>query len=412
MKRFGYIDLFAGCGGLSDGFEQTESYELKAAVEWNKAACETLANRLEKKWHYKDAQRRVLRFDIQRTGDLFNGWRDDPDFCNHPGLNCLAREDDVDIIIGGPPCQAYSHARVGINAKNIQDDYRNYLFEAFIRVVEHYKPKLIIFENVPGMLNRSVGGIDVVERVAKAFEAADYVIASCPQKIALLDLTSYGVPQKRRRVLLVAVRKNAVAIHPREFLGMFYGRLSSVYGGRALRSVRDAIADLPKFRPAKTDVAVGGRRFSHEPVASDISNHAPRYHNRRDISIFRDLAKDIASGANKYVTTRAIKELYEERTGKTSNVHKYYVLRWDEPSNTIPAHLFKDGLRHIHPDPDQARSITVREAARLQTFDDDYEFLGGATEQYQMIGNAVPPMFAKCLATVAYEFLNDSSLWL
>ena len=90
-------------------------------------------------------------------------------------------------------------------------------------------------------------------------------------------------------------------------------------------------------------------------------------------------------------------------TGKKSNIHKYYVLRENEPSNTIPAHLYKDGMRHIHPDPLQARSITVREAARLQTFPDDFIFLGSKMAQYKMIGNAVPVMFAKTIAKALYE---------
>ena len=93
-------------------------------------------------------------------------------------------------------------------------------------------------------------------------------------------------------------------------------------------------------------------------------------------------------------------------TGHKSNIHKYYVLRKNEPSNTIPAHLFKDGMRHIHPDPEQARSITVREAARLQTFDDDYEFLGPRMYQYKMIGNAVPPKFAKVIAKALYRLIS------
>ena len=92
-------------------------------------------------------------------------------------------------------------------------------------------------------------------------------------------------------------------------------------------------------------------------------------------------------------------------TGKTSNVHKYHVLRWDEPSNLIPAHLYKDGLRHIHPDSKQQRTLTVREAARLQTFADDYVFEGSNMDLYKMIGNAVPPLFAKCCARAVNDIL-------
>ena len=97
-------------------------------------------------------------------------------------------------------------------------------------------------------------------------------------------------------------------------------------------------------------------------------------------------------------------KLYFEITGKNTNVHKYHVLRWDKPSTTITAHLYKDGLRHIHPDSKQARTITVREAARLQSFDDDFEFLGPMGDQFKMIGNAVPPVFAKSIANALLEF--------
>ena len=117
---------------------------------------------------------------------------------------------------------------------------------------------------------------------------------------------------------------------------------------------------------------------------------------------------DIENGINKYSSTDALKKMYTEKTGKKSNIHKYNVLKWDEPSNTIPAHLKKDGLRHIHPDYLQARSITVREAARLQSFDDDFEFSGMMTADYEMIGNAVPPEFARRLAECIYEFYKKS----
>ena len=136
-----------------------------------------------------------------------------------------------------------------------------------------------------------------------------------------------------------------------------------------------------------------------------IPNHEPRWHSERDQKIFTMLAEDIESRRNQYITIEALKKLYTEQTGHESNVHKYHVIRWDEPSNLIPAHLYKDGLRHIHPDSKQARSITVREAARLQGFPDDYEFIGTQADQYKMIGNAVPPIFSKVLGDAVYELL-------
>ena len=112
------------------------------------------------------------------------------------------------------------------------------------------------------------------------------------------------------------------------------------------------------------------------------------------------MAKDIEVGDNKYTSTQALKEVYKKFTNRESSVHKYNVLRWDEPSNTIPAHLYKDGLRHIHPDSDQARSITVREAARLMTFPDNYVLSGSMGSKYKMLGNAVPPKFSEIIAKV------------
>ena len=126
---------------------------------------------------------------------------------------------------------------------------------------------------------------------------------------------------------------------------------------------------------------------------------------KRDIKIFQLLAEDIESGRNEFKSIDSLKKIYEKYTAKSSSVHKYNVLKWDKPSNTIPAHLHKDGLRHIHPDPTQGRSITVREAARLMTFPDDYVFKGSRTDKFKMLGNAVPPDFSTILGEVIKKVL-------
>lgn len=161
--------------------------------------------------------------------------------------------------------------------------------------------------------------------------------------------------------------------------------------------------------PLVSEEKIGRRRLSHS-YNGDFPNHIPRWHNPRDISVFEKLTKDIETGDFRYTTTKSLRELYTRVTGKNSNVHKYHVLRLDKPSNTIPAHLYKDGLRHIHPDSTQKRTITVREAARIQTFDDDYIFIGSQMSQYKMIGNAVPPLFSKIVAEALFEliFTNNS----
>ena len=127
---YSYIDLFAGCGGLTDGFEKTRKFKGLAHVEWDKPSSLTLLNRLKKKWRITDAETRVLRFDIQRIDELFKGW-DDTEFGTSRGLNALLPSSrKIDVLIGGPPCQAYSLAGRIRDEHGMQFDYRNYLFES------------------------------------------------------------------------------------------------------------------------------------------------------------------------------------------------------------------------------------------------------------------------------------------
>jgi len=152
------IDLFAGCGGLTEGFKQNGKYNTIACVEWDKLPCDALRHRLKTKYDYADADKRVLRFDIQRVSELLNGWNDD-EFGQSDGLDSLVEEHGgtVDLIIGEPPCQAYSVAGRVRDENGMRDDYRNYLFEKYIEVVKHYKPKAFVFENVPGILSAAPG---------------------------------------------------------------------------------------------------------------------------------------------------------------------------------------------------------------------------------------------------------------
>lgn len=204
----------------------------------------------------------------------------------------------------------------------------------------------------------------------------------------------------------MALRKDCFE-NPELLLTKFYNDVLPQKKVQRAVTVKEAIGDLPKLLPLIEPVKISGKTYSHSfaPKNFKIKNHTPRFSSLRDIEIFKILTNDIELGHNKYASTEALKNLYTRFTGKKSNIHKYHVIRWDEPSNTIPAHLYKDGLRHIHPDPKQARTITVREAARLQTFPDDYEFITNTAVDYKMIGNAVPPLFAKLLADSIYGLL-------
>lgn len=406
-KKINTIDLFAGCGGLMDGFEQSGHYHTVAAVEWEKAPCSNLAVRLKEKWKYSDAQDRVLRFDIQRTEELCSGWNDE-EYGVSGGLDPLIEAaGGIDVIIGGPPCQAYSIAGRVRDEHGMRDDYRNYLFESYLKVVSRYQPCAFVFENVPGILSAKPGDRPIIDIIKESFDQAGYQVLPDLRQ-AVIDFTEYGVPQNRKRMIILGLRK--------EYFGedqcpglvkAFYTDILPKYKAKRKQTVEDAIKDLPGLYPLQEEIKYQGRKLSHSLPEPFVQNHVARWQSRRDMGIFELLTKDIESGRNEYVSAQALKDLYTQKTGRTSNVHKYHVLRWDEPSNLIPAHLYKDGLRHIHPDSAQLRTITVREAARLQTFSDDYIFYGGNVDTYKMIGNAVPPLFSKQLAEAVYDLLQD-----
>ena len=190
MSKFTYIDLFAGCGGLSEGFSRSGLFEGLAHVEWETPMVNTLRNRLVKKWHYSEDQAKetVVHFDIQKTEELIHGnWSEETcniygpsnaDTVKIAGLKGLVRGQGVDVVIGGPPCQAYSIAGRAQDKNSMKDDYRNYLFESFVKVVDEFRPKLFVFENVPGILTARPGDKLVIDRIFEAFADIGYQIKS------------------------------------------------------------------------------------------------------------------------------------------------------------------------------------------------------------------------------------------
>ena len=411
-NKYTFIDLFAGCGGLSEGFLQSGKFEGLAHVEWELPMVRTLRNRLFKKWNHtkEEALKNVVHFDIQRTKELLEGnWskKSIADFGNtnhhtiiENGLKGIVQNKPVHLIIGGPPCQAYSIAGRAQDKNSMQDDYRNYLFESFIKVVEAFQPEMFVFENVPGMLSATPGGIPVTQRISEAFQKAGYKIQS-PNKLkdVVFTASDLGVAQKRNRVILIGVRENT------DFaLEDIYDAITNEGKKSKSTTVKDAIGNLAVLKPLKEPIQINGKNVSHFSIDHSLkdTHHTPRYHNPRDIQVFKHW---IETNMNNKSTEEKI-AFYNSRMNKQSNHAKYRNLEWDKPSPTVVAHLYKDGLMFIHPDESQARSITVREAALLQSFPIDYEFLGSQGYAYKMIGNAVPPKMAETIANGISKVLS------
>ena len=407
-KTYTFIDLFAGCGGLSEGFLETGLYKGLAHVEWELPMVRTLRHRLAQRWNEteEETERKVVLFDIQRSIELVEGnWSDESvrlyggENSNEVrrGLRSLIGNEAVDLIIGGPPCQAYSIHGRATDKNSMQDDYRNFLFESFVKVVDAFRPKAFIFENVTGMLSAKPGGKPVIERIYKAFCEIGYISLK-PEafKNAVFDAYDYSVPQHRERVILLGVRNDAKIP-----LAGFYEELVERKSRHHL-TVRDAIGKLPPIYPLERIEKQNGKNFSHYSTDSSDRFHLPRHCSDRDINTIKAW---LGNNMNSCSQKEAI-EFYRQVTGRNTLYRKYRNLEWDKPSPTVVAHLQKDGFMFIHPDIKQARFITIREAALLMTFPMDFEFVGNRAYCYKMIGNAVPVSFAKAIAESISKFLD------
>lgn len=408
MTKLNFIDLFAGCGGLSEGFLQSNHFNGLAHVEWETPMVNTLRGRLTDKWgdSIEKAKQKVIQFDIQRTDELISGnWSEEAkalyasnnaDSAQY-GLDNLIAGKTVDVIIGGPPCQAYSiHGRAK-DKDSMQNDYRNFLFESFVKVVDHYKPKVFVFENVAGLLSAKPKGISIVHEIYNAFKAIGYKILDPEQlKNAVFNAGDFNVPQYRPRIIIFGIRED----------GNF--NLSDFYSSLATRiqphrpTVREAIGELPPIYPLEKATKVKNKNQSHYATDNSDPFHQPRHCSARDLSAIHTwIENDMNSLSHKDAI-----DFYKKVTGRDTLYIKYRNLEWDKQSPTVVAHLQKDGFMFLHPDLRQCRFITVREAALLMTFPADYKFVGANSVCFKMIGNAVPVNFAHAIADTIYDVVS------
>lgn len=399
-KKYTFIDLFAGCGGLSEGFYRI-GFKALAHVEINHWACETLRTRM-RYYGYKNVEKKVIEHDIT-ADDIIEK------------INDSIKGEIPDIIIGGPPCQAYSTAGRVRDGKGMAKDPRNFLFESYVRILEYYRPKFFVFENVTGILSAKVNGKYIFPQVLEAL-GKEYKVVNDPA-ILLHNSANFGVPQIRKRIIIMGVRKD---IDGKEAIELYDSVKKTNYdpempeelrlGLKKYVDVKAAIGDLPPVAPGHD---ASTETFNYpcnneflkrigKPGVAPLRDHICRKNNEIDRERFKVM---IANHWSFGEMRKARPDLEHEHARVFDN--SYVVQWWNLPSKTILAHIHKDGFQFIHPDENQLRTFTVREAARIQSFPDDFVFEGSRGEKFKQIGNAVPVLFAEALAKSIKKNLDD-----
>lgn len=413
-----FIDLFAGAGGLSEGFIRAGFHPI-AHVEMDKAACYTLKTRTA--YHYltstgnKKPYIDYLKGEITReqlynlvSKELMNAVINLPisgehNPTIHKQIGKILGNSKVDLIIGGPPCQAYSVAGRARSENNMEGDPRNYLYVHYAKYLERYQPKMFVFENVLGLKSAKQGAY--LENMEKLFLGKGYKM-----KLFTLEANNFGVLQHRKRVIILGWQK---------YLNYKIPDLEKIKINTNA-TVNSVLEDLPKIaagegldkymkysNPTNSYLNITGIRNGIEI----LTQHVSRPHTKQDKEIYK-IAVDAWCVNEERLSYNNLPAKLKTHKNRISFLDRFKVVAANKSySQTVVAHIAKDGHYYIHPDTVQNRSLTVREAARLQSFPDDYYFEGvkeGAnrTAAFKQIGNAVPPLMAYEIANVIEKFLK------
>ena len=399
-KKYTIIDLFAGAGGLSEGFVQAGFVPI-AHVEMDKDACNTLRTRCC--YHYLRANNQLdiyykyLKGEISReilytsvpaevTNAVINVEISDYTINDtFDKIKLLAKGRKIDMIIGGPPCQAYS--LLGRHRKTMENDPRTLLYLQYGKFLKEFSPKGFVFENVPGLLSAKKG--EHFQNLQTYFDELGYKV-----HFKMLNASDYGVLQERRRIIIVGWQKDNDMGYP------------EIKKASTDAVVNDILEDLPLLKAGENEMVSLYKKKNNSYLresgirADDeifVTQNITRSVNANDASIY---AYAIKLWDSKQVRVKYTDLPMELRTQKNEDsfLDRFKVVNGKGNAHTVVAHLAKDGHYYIHPSLDVCRSISVREAARMQSFPDNFYFEGRRSAMFKQIGNAVPVLMAKKIA--------------
>ena len=397
MPKIKFIDLFAGAGGLSEGFVKA-GFTPVARVEMNNDACDTLRTRTAFHWLKEKGQEEEYYDYLKGTITREELWNKIPDHLIKSVINKEISEDTlpiifeqidaelgtkkVDLVIGGPPCQAYSVA--GRVRKDMTNDPRNHLYKHYVEFLKKYQPKMFVFENVPGILSAKNG--EYLQLIFDAVREAGYKLDK-----QVLNARDFGVLQDRKRVIIIGWRNDLNLEYP-EFKKM----------EMQFQIAKHLFSDLPKIKSGQGNWGVSkytkrtNEYLEFSGIRKEIdftTQHISRFNNENDLEIYR-IAVDKWVNQGKRLNYGELPERLIKHNNVKTFTNRFQVVNHEGVSHTVVAHICADGHYYIHPDIHQNRSITVREAARIQSFPDDYFFESSRTAAFKQIGNAVPVLMA------------------
>ncbi|SDW14588.1 DNA cytosine methyltransferase [Flavobacterium degerlachei] len=409
-NKLKYIDLFAGAGGLSEGFVRA-GFSPIAHVEMNKDACDTLKTRTA--FHYLQENNRISEYHDYLKGNISRDefWSRIPNNLINSVINTEISsdtlpfifdkidmelgDDKVDLVIGGPPCQAYSVAGRARDPKGMSEDPRNHLYKYYVEFLKRYKPKMFVFENVPGILSANNGMY--LDLIFDAVQEAGYQLDK-----KVLNSKNFGVLQDRKRVIIIGWKKSLKLKYPE-----FEEKLNE------FQILKDLFADLPKIQNGQGEWGISKyvKKSNKYLESTNIRNgidfttqHIARPNNENDLEIYK-IAVNKWVNENKRLNYSELPERLIKHKNTKSFTNRFQVVNHAGISHTVVAHICADGHYYIHPDISQNRSITVREAARIQSFPDDYFFEKSRTTAFKQIGNAVPVLMAEGIAKKIKELI-------